>query len=316
MLAGPVRSLCTRAIGCQHPAKPLSVFQATARVAPWTAYRAAGSMAATELSERWSRDGVVWPLRILAEDEAEKLGNRLLDKIGDLTKFKKDDRMYYKSNLVFSEVNELAHHPAVLEHVSTILGCKDLLLWESAVPIKPPESGGFFPWHQDHTYWGIKPEDGVVSCWLALAPSPKDRGCVRYVKGSHRQGQMDHSLRPQAESMARRGQTVDVDEEDATLVELKAGEMSCHHGWVLHASAANVSPEPRVGVVLTYVRPSTRPHTDVGSATLVSGSCDAPWWVLSTHNPKPDQSPDDPASLEAHRLALSQHRGDMIATAN
>lgn len=290
---GPVRQFCAHATG-------------------WN------QCAAKSLSSRWSRDGVVWPLTVLPASEARSLGKRLVSQIGNTKRFKENELMYYKSHLVFGVVNELARNQAILAHVSTILDSKDLLLWDSSVPIKPPvasaESGGFFPWHQDGTYWGLQPLDGVVTCWVALSTASKLHGCMRVVPGSHKQGQVSHNLNPTPSAMVRRGQTVDgIDEATARHVELQAGEMSMHHGLVLHASDANRSPEDRIGVVLNFVRPSTKPHTGVGSATLVAGSCDVPHWLMSNHLPKPDQTPDA-ASLQAHTEALSTHRGELRAS--
>jgi len=296
IVAGHARRLCAHAIGrSQRPA--------------------------TSLSSRWSRDGAVWPLRVLAAPEAFSLGERLLDQIGEKS-FKDNELMYYKSHLVFSVVNELARNPGILAHVSTILASEDLLLWDSSVPIKPPAApaaesggGGFFPWHQDATNWGLEPVDGVVTCWVALSTSSKLHGCLRVVPGSHKQGQLSHGSNPTPSAMVRRGQNVEgIDEATAQHAELQAGEMSMHHSRVLHASAANHSSEHRIGVVLNFVRPSTRPHTGLGSATLVAGSCDAPHWLLSNHQPKPSQTSPDAASLQAHSEALSTHRGELRAT--
>eukprot|EP01045_Picozoa_sp_COSAG04_P049860 COSAG04_NODE_19876_length_406_cov_0.820847_1_plen_99_part_10 len=64
--------------------------------------------------------------------------------------------MYYKAHLVFSVVDRLARHPAVVRAAQRALGTnEDLLLWDASVPWKPPaepsEGGGeaeglFFPW--------------------------------------------------------------------------------------------------------------------------------------------------------------------------
>jgi ectoine hydroxylase-related dioxygenase (phytanoyl-CoA dioxygenase family) len=34
-------------------------------------------------------------------------------------------------------------------------------------------------WHQDPTYWGLEPVEGVVSIWLALAPATVESGAMR-----------------------------------------------------------------------------------------------------------------------------------------
>ena len=43
--------------------------------------------------------------------------------------------------------------------------------------------------------------------------------------------------------------------------------------------------EPRVGVVLNFLPPSTVPSNAVGSATLIAGQCDAQHWGLSSWRP-------------------------------
>ena len=43
--------------------------------------------------------------------------------------------------------------------------------------------------------------------------------------------------------------------------------------------------EPRVGVVLNFLPPSTVPSNAVGSATLIAGECDAQHWGLSSWRP-------------------------------
>ena len=44
----------------------------------------------------------------------------------------------------------------------------------------------------------------------------------------------------------------------AVDVELEAGQMSLHHGFLLHASAANLSDQRRVGLTMNFIAPHNR----------------------------------------------------------
>ena len=112
---------------------------------------------------------------------------------------------------------------------------------------------------------------------------------MRVLPGSHHAGQMEHRLHPaKPGSMLRRGQEVQsVDESAALPMALGPGEMSMHHPYTLHCSGRNQSTEARVGVVLVFVTPATKPNTAVGSATLVTGQCNYDHWELSCWRPIP-----------------------------
>lgn len=277
------------------------------------------------LQSQLQRDGAIWPLQALSSSEATELKSRLLLEMSRLESgetFKSSDLTYYKAHLVFSTVDTLARHPAVVQAAQEALGTDDLLLWDSSIPIKPPANPGavgqHFPWHQDGTYWGLEPMDGAVSCWVALSDASREHGCMKVVIQSHTSGQRPHALIPEEPgSMLRRGQQVpQVDEGEEEIMALSAGEMSMHHPLALHCSGTNKTSEARVGVVLVFVAPNTRPHDGFGSATLVAGQCDAEHWKLSSWRPSPDAGAEatiDEGSLEAHAHAMETHRGELQA---
>ena len=119
--------------------------------------------------------------------------------------------------------------------------------------------------------------------------------------------------------MLRRGQQVeDVGEAEGEVMALSAGEMSIHNPFTLHCSGPNTTQEPRVGVVLNFLPPSTIPNGSVGSATLIAGRCEYAHWGLSSWRPDPaagQGATTDSAALEAHAEALSRHRGELQANA-
>ena len=54
--------------------------------------------------------------------------SRLEVEMSGLKDFKQSDLLYYKSHLIFSVVDELAHHPAIVAAVQDALCSRDLLL--------------------------------------------------------------------------------------------------------------------------------------------------------------------------------------------
>lgn len=301
-------------------------WRSMARAAPRQAWPC---RAQSTLQADLQRDGAVWPVPVLSAAEAGELRKRLLAETSGLEgprDFARNDLVYYKSHLVFSAVDVLARHPLVVQAAQQALGTKDLLLWDSSIPIKPPSAGTasdatvaqHFPWHQDGTYWGLTPADGAVSCWVALSAASREHGCMHAVVGSHNSGQLHHALKPgQPGSMLRRGQQVEgVDDDRAEAMALAPGEMSMHHPFTLHCSGPNTSSEDRIGVVLVFVTPVTVPNNDIGSATLISGQCTAAHWALSSHRPSANagaEAATDASSLEAHAYALKLHRGELQA---
>ena len=154
---------------------------------------------------------------------------------------------------------DIVRHPKVLDAVEAIIG-PDILVWGGTFFFKPPRSGGFVSWHQDMTYWGIENSDRLVSAWLALDTVDKANGCMRFFPGSHRQGILNHEDTWSEENILTRGQSVAMDDDAPEIVdvELAAGEISLHHGHLLHASSPNHSDRWRLGFAINYVSPDNR----------------------------------------------------------
>jgi len=168
---------------------------------------------------------------------------------------------YLQANmhLVSTAAAELAHHPAILDAVESIIG-PDLLVWTVELIIKPPHSPRMVTMHQDLTYWGLDGVDGVVSAWIALSDVTPANGAMRYVTGSHRFGQIDHRDTFGEHNILPRGQEVTFahDPNDEVDVALAAGEVSLHHGLMVHGSGPNGAEIERAGVVIRYVEPEVR----------------------------------------------------------
>jgi ectoine hydroxylase-related dioxygenase (phytanoyl-CoA dioxygenase family) len=165
-----------------------------------------------------------------------------------------------------------ARHAALLDAVEDVLG-PDILLWDSGYVIQEPGDTRHVAWHQDLTYWGLS-SDALVTAWVALSRSDRRTGGMRFIPGSHGQGKLSHRDTYSPDNILHRGQEIaGVDEGRAVEIELAPGQASLHHGWVMHASGANPSPDRRIGLTLQYAAPSVRQTVGEGeSATLVRGA--------------------------------------------
>jgi non-haem Fe2+, alpha-ketoglutarate-dependent halogenase len=199
----------------------------------------------------------------------------------------------HKPHLLFTWLNELIRHPRILDAVQDIIG-PDILCWGTSFFIKERRNPGYVSWHQDSTYWGLEPPD-IITAWVAFTDSNATNGAMRIIPGTHKLDQAPHRDTFAADNLLSRGQEimVDVDEREAAMLELAAGEMSLHHVRLIHGSDPNPSDDRRIGFAIryvpTYVRQVAGSHD---SATLVRG-------VDRYHHFEEEQRPDADMSSAA-----------------
>ena len=200
-----------------------------------------------EMLERYERDGIVFPIRVLSESEVKEFRGEL-EKVAE-----ERPRRMDQLHLSFPWAYELASNPAVLDAVQSLIG-PEILIDGNLVFYKPPRDEGYASWHQDSVYsgWHLTPS---VSAWIALTVSEPANGCMRVVPGSHKQGVLEHDNVEDPNLLNKRGERLrmDVEESDAVDVVLKPGEMSLHHTNIVHGSNANTSDGPRIGFILRFV---------------------------------------------------------------
>ncbi len=252
------------------------------------------SLSAAALA-RYARDGYVCPVPVLSAEEARQYRERLERAERELGG---PLRGVYriKPHLLFTWLADLVRHPAILDAVEDVLR-PDLLCWNTSFFTKEGRSPGFVSWHQDATYWGLSEPD-VLTAWVALTDSTPANGNMRVIPGSHRT-QVRHVDTFHPDNLLSRGQkvAVEVDENQAADIVLRAGEMSLHHVLIVHGSGANPSADRRIGFAIRYI--PTRIWQTGGprdSATLVRG-CDA--FGHFELEPRPDADLD-PAMLALH----------------
>jgi hypothetical protein len=221
---------------------------------------------------RYRRDGFLFPVDVFSPEQAkhyrecleslEREGGRGLGK-----------GYNFKPHLLFTWVDEIVHHPAVLDAVEDLIG-PDIRLFHLSVWPKNAHDPAYVSWHQDATYFGLEPPVQVTA-WVALTDAPVKSGCMEVVPSSHTRGQLHHGQFDSSHNLLSRGQTIttDFDRADTTFMAVKAGQMSLHHTHLVHRSGPNQSNDRRIGLGISYIPTSVRCRCDTRlSAMLVRGT--------------------------------------------
>ena len=161
------------------------------------------------------------------------------------------------AHLKYRQVYDLMHHPKILAYVRDLLG-PELIGLAAHYFCKMPRDGTTVSWHQDASYWPLSPSK-TATVWLAVDDADAANGCMRFVAGSHRRGQLEFRASDESENNVL-NQTVDDVEDYGTLVddELRAGQVSIHSDLLLHSSHYNESERRRCGLTLRYCTPDVR----------------------------------------------------------
>ena len=218
----------------------------------------------------YRRDGIVFPIRVVAEAEAERMLRRL-EEIEAAHGGKLPARINQKPHLLFPWLNALVRDPRIVDAVEDLLG-PDLLCWGSQFFAKNGGDPSYVSWHQDATYWGLSSPD-VVTAWVAFTPSTVESGCMRVVPGTQH-AQVPHKDTFVEANLLSRGQEIEVDDDENEAVDvfLAPGEMSLHHVLICHGSEPNRANHRRVGFAIRYIAASVYQTSGVReSATLVRG---------------------------------------------
>lgn len=135
-----------------------------------------------------------------------------------------------------------------------------IALFSSHYFCKPPRTGKSVLWHQDGSYWPLRPMD-VLTLYLAVDAADDDNGGMRVVPGSH--GWKLAELR----ASARNGSDVlgsatheDFDgalDRRSVSLRLGPGDVEVHHPNLVHRSGPNLSERRRCALTLRYISPTT-----------------------------------------------------------
>jgi len=251
--------------------------------------------------EDYRRDGYYFPVPALSESEVGHY-RACLERHEATSGQPLQGNYRHKAHLLFTWVDELVHHPKIVDAAEDILG-PDLLCWTTNFFIKEANSPGFVSWHQDAFYWGLNKDD-VMTAWVALSPANLESGCMKFLPGSQTQDHIQHIDTFHKDNLLSRGQEIAVKVDSAKTVDcmLKPGEMSLHHVKVVHGSEPNRSNDRRIGLAIRYIPTYVKQLKARDSATLVRGVDRYHHFDLE---PRPERDLDA-AAMAAHADAIGR----------
>jgi non-heme Fe2+,alpha-ketoglutarate-dependent halogenase len=253
---------------------------------------------------RYHRDGFLAPVDAFTTAEARRYRDCLeAVEREDGRRFGKGNN--FKPHLLFRWVDEIVHHPAVLDAVEDLIG-PDIRLYHLTVWPKEAHDPAFVSWHQDATYFGLDPALHVTA-WVALTDASIDAGCMEVVPGSHGRGQLHHGEVESPDNMLSRGQTLTAafDRHDTRFMAVKAGQMSLHHTHLIHRSGPNMTGDRRIGLGISYIPTSVRCRTRVRQSAMLVRGRDRYGHFDDERRPQADCGP---AERAAHAEAVARFR--------
>ncbi len=236
-----------------------------------------GKLSESQKKQYW-KDGFLSPINFVSFKETEKFRSEL-EKIETdyqkvklahtLNTFKRMD-----AQCVIPLAYKIASTPLLLNIIEGILG-PDIMLYGAEFFIKEANTPHIVTMHQDLTYWGLGSTDKMVTAWVALSDVTIESGCMQFVAGSHKNKILPHEDTFSENNLLSRGQEVQVNvhQNDKTDIILKPGQLSLHHGRMIHGSGPNSSNDRRIGFVIRYLTPDVMQEVaDVDYAILVRGA--------------------------------------------
>ena len=200
--------------------------------------------------EKYYEDGYVIPDFQMAEKELleiEKLHDQLIKKYPKYLNYCPAILQYEESFLKYC-LNE-----KILNLVEQLIG-KDFALWNSSFFAKPAFNGHATPWHQDGQYWPIRP---LATCtvWLAIDDATEENGCLKFIKGSHRDKKLKKHEFNKTENLTLHQELLktEYNEDDSVNLILNRGQISLHDVYLVHGSEANFSPKSRRGMTMRFM---------------------------------------------------------------
>ncbi|MBN8851516.1 MAG: phytanoyl-CoA dioxygenase family protein [Sphingobacteriales bacterium] len=234
-------------------------------------------MLTSEQVEAFKRDGFVGGIKILTEEQVERLNEELV-KLQSVDAEGRKLFYHYESNesedpskVLFHAIggwrvtpgfHDLIWSPAYRMAAYQLLG-QSFRLFHDQLFCKPARHGGVVAWHQDFSYWTFTKPMHHLTCWIGLDDANKENGCLYFVPRSHKWGLLPITgLTGDMDAVTEilnAEQRADFEEKVAN--ELPRGYASFHHPLTMHGSYANHSDRPRRAIVLNAMADGTRGNT-------------------------------------------------------
>ncbi len=266
-----------------------------------------GRLDQAQIDQYW-RDGYLCPIPVLDAAEATHLRAELealeAEWLDNGLPLPLNTYKRINSHCVIPMAHRIAADDRVLDVIEGLLG-PDILIWSVEFFIKEPGTKAIVSMHQDLTYWGFGAVDQLCTAWIALSPATRASGCMDFVTGSHKNPILPHEDTHDENNLLSRGQEirVDVAPEDKVAAELQPGQMSLHHGLMIHGSGPNISDDRRIAVAIRYCTPQIAQQVATKDYAILARGADRTGNFINFTPPRAPFTPESLALYDEIRTA-------------
>lgn len=142
---------------------------------------------------------------------------------------------------------DLARNPDLVAMIETIFGCKVELQHSKMINKYPNQGAGSnVKWHQDSPFFPHTNDD-LVALALHFDDESDDSGPLQFIAGSHKSGIFSHTDSNTGEFIYQINDPgFDLPAHEPIVVRCNAGDITLHHGNVIHASSPSQGRQRRV----------------------------------------------------------------------
>ena len=155
---------------------------------------------------RYQKDGVVAPITVMSVSDANELRRRLESAESSFPQIIGPE-LRNNAHYILACLDEIIHREEILDAVECLIG-PDIVLTNTVLFIKEPNSLHHVTYHQDATYMGLEPQNSLTA-WIALTESTRENGCVRMIQGSHLLDIQEHIDTFGEDNILTRGQQIE-----------------------------------------------------------------------------------------------------------
>tara|TARA_B100000780_G_C21114431_1_gene450717 strand:+ start:1010 stop:1906 length:897 start_codon:yes stop_codon:yes gene_type:complete len=226
-----------------------------------------------DIKQEFFDKGFIYPVKAMDTFEANSIKKEYVNFYEGINSESEKIEHKTKSHLIFNWANKIIFNKNILKVVKSIIG-DDIVVWNSLIFLKPPNSKKFVSYHQDQNYWKIKMDKGLT-VQVALSESSIQNGCLQILPESQKKN-YSHYDKKDTNNLLARGQEVVLSSEENNKLKdiiLKPGEFCAFHGNIVHGSQINSSDDYRFLFSIRYLTPDNQIDEKLyyNYSTLVSG---------------------------------------------
>ena len=222
-----------------------------------------------DIKKRFNDDGFAVVRGLLDPIEIEFYREVVKEAIKERKQFDKrnlEDKSEYEKSFIQCQslwednlqIRKLTFDQRICKAASDLLGAKAIRLWHDQALLKEPGGRETDP-HHDQPYWPIK-ETSTITAWIPLCDIDSNNGQLGFYPGSHKMKEKKYiNIFSGKVDDDEFFQTSQLDSKEICYQDLKAGDVSFHHGLTFHRAKANLSNSDRlVHTAIFFADGSTR----------------------------------------------------------